>query len=32
MQLKSIEDWQLEKAFRQVPGVVDVSSFGGLTK
>src|SRR5580700_1354897 len=32
MQLKSIEDWQLEKAFRQVPGVVDVSSFGGLTR
>jgi cobalt-zinc-cadmium resistance protein CzcA len=32
MQLKSIEDWQLEKAFRSVPGVVDVSSFGGLTR
>jgi cobalt-zinc-cadmium resistance protein CzcA len=32
MQLKSIEDWELEKAFRSVPGVVDVSSFGGLTR
>jgi cobalt-zinc-cadmium resistance protein CzcA len=32
MQLKSIEDWQLEKAFRSVPGVVDVASFGGLTR
>jgi heavy metal efflux system protein len=32
MQLKSIQDWQLEKAFRSVPGVVDVSSFGGVTR
>ena len=32
MALKSIEDWQLEKAFRSVPGVVDVSSFGGVTR
>jgi cobalt-zinc-cadmium resistance protein CzcA len=32
MQLKSIEDWQLEKQFRSVPGVVDVSSFGGVTR
>ena len=32
MQLKSIEDWQLEKAFRSVPGVVDVASFGGVTR
>jgi cobalt-zinc-cadmium resistance protein CzcA len=32
MQLKSIEDWQLEKQFRSVPGVVDVSSFGGITR
>ncbi len=32
MQLKSIEDWTLEKQFRSVPGVVDVSSFGGLTR
>ncbi len=32
MELKSIQDWQLEKQFRSVPGVVDVSSFGGVTK
>jgi heavy metal efflux system protein len=32
MQLKSLEDWTLEKQFRSVPGVVDVSSFGGLTR
>jgi len=32
MQIKSIEDWTLEKQFKQVPGVVDVSSLGGETK
>ena len=32
MELKSLEDWSLEKRFKQVPGVVDVSSFGGLTR
>jgi cobalt-zinc-cadmium resistance protein CzcA len=32
MELKAIEDWRLEKAFKSVPGVVDVSSFGGPTK
>ena len=32
MQIKSIEDWTLEKAYKQVPGVVDVSSLGGETK
>lgn len=32
MELKSIEDWTLEKQFKQVPGVVDVSSLGGETK
>src|SRR5580698_7971075 len=32
MALKSLEDWQLEKQFRSVPGVVDVSSFGGITR
>jgi heavy metal efflux system protein len=30
--LKSAQDWILEKQFRQVPGVVDVVSFGGNTK
>jgi len=32
MEIKSIEDWTLEKQFKQVPGVVDVSSLGGETK
>lgn len=32
MELKSLEDWTLEKAYKNVPGVVDVSSFGGTTK
>ena len=32
MQLKSLQDWTLEKQFRSVPGVVDVSSFGGITR
>ena len=32
MALKSIEDWTLEKQFKSVPGVVDVSSFGGITR
>ena len=31
MELKSLEDWTLEKQFRSVPNVVDVSSFGGIT-
>lgn len=32
MEQKSIEDWTLEKQFKSVPGVVDVASFGGITK
>ncbi|HUC77865.1 MAG TPA: efflux RND transporter permease subunit, partial [Vicinamibacterales bacterium] len=32
MELKSIEDWVLEKQFKSVPNVVDVSSLGGETK
>src|SRR6202789_1671968 len=32
MELKSIQDWTLEKQFKSVPGVVDVSSFGGMTR
>ena len=32
MELKSLEDWKLEKEFKSVPGVVDVSSFGGATR
>jgi cobalt-zinc-cadmium resistance protein CzcA len=32
MELKSLEDWVLEKQFKSVPNVVDVASFGGITK
>ncbi|MGC8654753.1 MAG: efflux RND transporter permease subunit [Candidatus Kryptoniota bacterium] len=32
MQLKTIEDWILERQFKTVPGVADVVSFGGPTK
>jgi heavy metal efflux system protein len=32
MELKSIEDWTLEKQFKSVPNVVDVVSFGGATR
>ena len=30
--LKTAEDWVLERQFKQVPGVIDVTSYGGLTK
>jgi cobalt-zinc-cadmium resistance protein CzcA len=30
--LKTVEDWVLEREFKQVKGVVDVVSFGGETK
>src|ERR1700722_7681914 len=32
MELKSIEDWVIEKHFKAVPDIVDVSSFGGPTR
>src|ERR1700739_1808943 len=32
MELRSIQDWTLEKQFKSVPNVVDVSSFGGTTR
>ncbi|MGB6403032.1 MAG: efflux RND transporter permease subunit, partial [Candidatus Sulfotelmatobacter sp.] len=32
MELKSVEDWVVEKNFKAVPDVVDVSSFGGPTR
>src|ERR1700704_6398876 len=32
MELRSIEDWTLEKQFKSVPNVVDVVSFGGVTR
>ncbi len=30
--LKTIQDWQLRREFRRVPGVIDVTAFGGTTK
>ena len=30
--LKTAQDWILERQFRQVPGVIDVTSFGGETQ
>jgi cobalt-zinc-cadmium resistance protein CzcA len=32
MALKTLEDWTLEKQFKSVTNVVDVSSFGGITR
>src|SRR5215470_15292881 len=32
MELKSLQDWTLEKQFKSVPNVVDVVSFGGETR
>ncbi|HXN45076.1 MAG TPA: CusA/CzcA family heavy metal efflux RND transporter [Bryobacteraceae bacterium] len=32
MELRSIEDWTLEKEFKSVPNVVDVSDFGGTVR
>jgi cobalt-zinc-cadmium resistance protein CzcA len=32
MDLKSLEDWTIEKQFKSVPNVVDVASFGGPTR
>ena len=32
MDLKSIDDWTVEKQFKSVPDVVDVASFGGPTR
>ena len=30
--LKTLQDWVLDRRFKRVPGVIDVTSFGGLTK
>ncbi|HEY6085487.1 MAG TPA: efflux RND transporter permease subunit, partial [Nitrospira sp.] len=30
--LKTIEDWQIRREFKRVPGVIDVTTFGGTTK
>src|ERR1700720_1501788 len=32
MELKSLQDWTLEKQFKSVPNLVDVVSFGGTTR
>src|SRR5579872_5633706 len=32
VELKSIEDWVVEKNFKAVPNIVDVASFGGPTR
>src|SRR5215468_3223426 len=32
MDLKVAQDWILERQFKQIPGVIDVVSFGGQTK
>src|ERR1700681_1773079 len=32
MELKSLQDWTLEKQFKSVPNVVDVVSFGGTSR
>jgi heavy metal efflux system protein len=32
MELKSLEDWVIEKQLKSVPNVIGVSSFGGLTR
>jgi cobalt-zinc-cadmium resistance protein CzcA len=30
--LKAVQDWVLERDFKRIPGVIDVSSFGGTVK
>jgi cobalt-zinc-cadmium resistance protein CzcA len=32
LDLKSLEDWTLEREFRRIPRIADVSSFGGMVK
>jgi cobalt-zinc-cadmium resistance protein CzcA len=32
MDLKTLQDWVLERRFKAVPGVIDVNGFGGKTK
>ena len=32
MELRTLEDWVVEPRFRQVPGIADVTPFGGLVK
>ncbi len=30
--LKTIQEWELRREFRRIPGVIDVTAFGGTTK
>ncbi|MGD9849941.1 MAG: efflux RND transporter permease subunit [Nitrospirales bacterium] len=30
--LKTIQDWQVRREFKRVPGIIDVTAFGGTTK
>ncbi len=30
--LKTLQDWRLQREFKRVPGVIDVTAFGGTTK
>lgn len=30
--LKTVQDWQIRREFKRIPGVIDVSTFGGTTK
>jgi len=32
VEIKALEDWVVEREFRKVPGVVDVTSWGGGIK
>lgn len=32
MDLKTLQDWVLERRFRTIPGIIDVVGWGGLTK
>ena len=31
-ELKTIQDWQVRREFQRMPGVIDVTAFGGTTK
>src|SRR5215510_1175838 len=31
-ELKALQDWKLQREFKRVPGVIDVTAFGGTTK
>ncbi len=30
--LKALQDWRLQREFKRIPGVIDVTAFGGTTK